>query len=207
VSRVVTTRIAPGDARDPAIVNAWYTAVQTAGNAIDATNIADEGVSRHVTQAMQKAALVERITETTRAGASLAATGWTTLVFSGETFRTAALSVGPGEVLDIRARLEFTSTRSSGIGFSVDDEVGIRLAVSSLGIVSAKEGTRRDHVALVDRDRHARLSTRGFVFGPALNLDFVELQYRIVDNGGAGVTARPHRAILDVVRYRRVTAP
>jgi hypothetical protein len=206
MSRIVTTRIAPGDARSAASVNAQYTAIEAAANALDFTNFTEEGITRWVTGSEEPSDNAAHIDEDTRSGVTMVAAAWATAVFSGTTFRTGALSVLANEKLRIRARMTFESTVAAGLGLSSLDQVGIRLAYRAGGVTTVKTATvRRDLItASVTGLNHTRLRTQGLING-AIELEWVELQVEYVNAGGGGYACYPSKGLLDVQRFRRVT--
>jgi hypothetical protein len=196
VSRANTPTLRPGDARSAASVNDIYTAVETAANAANEVNLAEEGVTRYVTQGFQKCETVVDIELNARV--AKAAAGWATLVNGATTFRTGALNLGDNECYRIRGSIEYPSSVAAGVGVPAGVQVGLRIGWSIGGAVTTKAPRRKSVAAGAVRGLHGALMTEGLFFG-ALAFDWIELQDIAV-----GGTVRMDKCRLTVELYRRV---
>jgi hypothetical protein len=205
MSRFVTDRIDPGDARGAAGVNAFYDAIEAGAADIDLQNLATEGVSRYNTDKYQKMAPVEVIRENTRDAVALTPGPYTTLVFSGTTFQSGPVTLDDKEALMIWARTTFESTVNAGVGLSsgVNHEVRTRIAYKITGGATViKNGTTRRTrvVATAVHALHARYLTRTIIKGP-IELDYVDLLVYVAP----GTTAHASKGLLALDRWRRVS--
>jgi hypothetical protein len=200
MSRANTPSIRPGDARSAASVNAVYAAIEAAANNLNEVNLAEEGITRYVTAARQKADNVVNIELNTRTARPVAA--WGTLVNAATTFRSGALALAANEVYRVRASIEHTSTVGAGVGIPAGAQVGIRIAYSVAGVVTVVTSSTRRRTVAVGALRGLdgkSLLAQCLLFGP-VNFDWIEAQDLVV---GAGCYI--DKTKLDVTIFRRVT--
>lgn len=181
-------------ARDPATFNDAQDALITASGTLDASNFAEEGLDERAVEDGIAVQHLWTITESTRdTGTPLTSGSFTTLAFSGTTFRetfSPDLSVGSDDLLQLRARLHLSSVSAGDPGLADNSDLRMRFAYQPNGGSSTAVAVSlrvREVVTSVPQ-KQATLSLFAWVGGP-LTLDWFEVQYRFASGQGTPHTA------------------
>lgn len=200
----VTPPVARGTRR-PAKVNALYSAIEAAGaSGWNAANFAEEGLARRVLESgVAVAQAFDPIEETVRASLPFTLL-WATYTPNGTAFLAGPLTLAANELLVLRARVQFETTLTSGMGLGNGTDnttVQFRFATNN-GSVAAIAGSKR---TLFTAKGHAWADVLGVVPGPATLTD-VRLQFSMFGPGvgGANGVAYPSKSIMYGAIHRRV---
>lgn len=197
--------ILPGETRDVDVLNDWYVQYAASSASVQADQFAEEGLDRRAFEAHVVAERVATISESTRAGATLAGTGsvntFAAYVHGASSWRTGALpTLVADEALRVRARLFFGSSVGAGRGIEpgatlrarciYDDGAGTTDVPWMYGRVSRP--------AALEVGYHAVMFLEGWIPAPS-TVNWIELQYALV-----GGNARATRTALWVDHFRRI---
>jgi len=203
------------EARDATKFNTVQTDFVAAAIDLRAQNIAEEGIDRSRMVGAVSADRAAYITESTRQVVQLGTTPFQTLVITGSptTFRTGALTLAVDEIFRIRYRIWLETTAASGVGLTPTAAAAATflarvaylpngggttaIAESQRGAKVAEAGAGAPEVS------HANISGLTYLLGSAgaLTLDWIELQYSILNFAGA----HPSRAMFEIMRFKAMS--
>lgn len=198
-------------ARNPATFNNVQTALVANSATVDGTNIAEEGIDSRVLNGPVSAEREAYITYTT-AGAFTSAS-YITLDFGGAGathFRTGTLALAANELWRIRSRVWLESTISSGQGLPPAESFYTKIYYQPGGGGPTPIGASERFAQVLpathtnpDPTPHAVVSCTTWLEGsPTLSVDWISLYAK---RAGAAGTCRPSKALLEVVKFRRVS--
>lgn len=119
--KVTIPVIDPGAARDVAPVNAAWAAIEAASSAVDAYNLAEEGLDFRAFTADTSGSRLELITETTRDTTLSLAAAFTTFTHNATSFRTASplVTLPVNSALRVISSVHFHSVDGGGSEFGI----------------------------------------------------------------------------------------
>lgn len=201
MSRWTYTPVQPGDARDPAVVDAILDDLATASGAVDARNFAEEGLDA-ASFAARPMVVDYTIAHAARTLVPVAAAY---VQFNpGTVYRTGALpALGANDFMRIRSWQFFSTTNGGGAGLPLGSTFGMRHVWNdgaATAKITASEVRRTPVVGGPTTMLHGAFFIESWLEGPLATIAWVELQYLL----SGALPAWSARGVLQVHRDTNV---